>query len=96
MSGIELCQEVRARADLAELPIIILTAMSDPPDKSTLFAELGIREMFSKPFTKVQLLQAVNRCLAKQAVGRRAGAREDAAPGAFPNRDDEPAAAVAL
>ena len=69
MSGLELCQAVRARPALADLPILVLTATSDPADRTATLAALGVREIFSKPFTRVQLLQAIDRCLVQTAAG---------------------------
>jgi putative two-component system response regulator len=55
MSGFEVCRRVRADSDLAEIPIIILTALDDR--KSLLTGlEAGADDFLSKPVDRYELL----------------------------------------
>jgi len=49
MNGMEVCRVIRGNADTAEIPIIMLTAKSDPLDKILGF-EIGADDYITKPF----------------------------------------------
>jgi two-component system, OmpR family, phosphate regulon response regulator PhoB len=64
-SGYEVLQEVRRRPDLADMPIVVLTARSDEADR-VMGLELGADDHVTKPFSPRELVLRV------QAVLRRA------------------------
>jgi DNA-binding response OmpR family regulator len=66
MNGFELCEAVRKSADIADLPIIILTARIQEKDRETALA-LGVRDYLTKPITARQLLVNVRTILAGSA-----------------------------
>jgi adenylate cyclase len=54
MDGIEVCQRLRERSDLAGLPILLLTALNRPEDKAR-GLEAGANDFLSKPFDEIEL-----------------------------------------
>ncbi|OMF62928.1 ATP-binding protein [Paenibacillus sp. FSL R5-0766] len=54
MSGYELTQKVRAQFSMSELPVLLLTARSQPPDIYTGFAS-GANDYVTKPVDAVEL-----------------------------------------
>jgi two-component system, OmpR family, phosphate regulon response regulator PhoB len=64
-SGYEVLQEVRRRPDLADVPIVVLTARRDEADR-VMGLELGADDYVTKPFSPRELVLRV------QAVLRRA------------------------
>lgn len=62
MSGIELCQLLRERFILSELPILMLTARSSPEDIQAGF-QAGINDFLSKPVNAVELRARVRTLL---------------------------------
>jgi two-component system alkaline phosphatase synthesis response regulator PhoP len=73
VSGLEICRAARARASTAALPIIMLTARADEPDRIS-GLELGADDYLGKPFSPNELVARV------RALLRRAQ-RLAAAPG---------------
>jgi DNA-binding response OmpR family regulator len=67
LSGIEICRRLRARPDLAPLPVLMLTAKGDDVDK-IVGLELGADDYVAKPFSPRELMARV------KAVLRRARA----------------------
>jgi two-component system phosphate regulon response regulator PhoB len=66
LSGIELCRRVRRTHGADRLPIIMLTARTEPNDQA--FAKtMGVDYFFTKPFTIGEILARASRLL--QAVG---------------------------
>ena len=62
LSGLELCQKLRANPATSGIPTIMLTARGydlEPADTE----KSGILKMLSKPFSPRQLLQTVNEIL---------------------------------
>ena len=62
LSGLELCQKLRANPATSGIPTIMLTARGydlEPADTE----KSGISKMLSKPFSPRQLLQTVNEIL---------------------------------
>lgn len=68
MNGFEVCQSIRRDPETESLPVIMLTAKSDPVDK-ILGLELGADDYITKPFSVRELVARV------RAVLRRSGAR---------------------
>jgi DNA-binding response OmpR family regulator len=54
MDGFEVCQRLRANPSLAEIPIIMVTALDDP-DSRQRGIEVGADEFLSKPFERAEL-----------------------------------------
>lgn len=54
MNGFDVCEAVRKQYDRAELPVIMLTALSQAEDKVAGFAA-GANDFLSKPFNKQEL-----------------------------------------
>lgn len=54
MDGFEVCQRLRADADMAEIPIIMITALDDR-DSRLRGIEAGVDDFISKPFDVVEL-----------------------------------------
>jgi DNA-binding response OmpR family regulator len=68
MTGIELCQALRAQPATAAVPIILLTAKAEESEVEQGFA-IGVDDYIVKPFSPREMLSRV------QAVLARAGAR---------------------
>jgi len=73
MPGMEVCTRIRGQEATASLPIIMLTAKSDPVDK-ILGLEVGADDYLTKPFHVRELVARV------RAVLRRSERRPDADP----------------
>ena len=58
MSGIELLQRIRRTADLADIPVIILTARAEESDRVR-GLDSGADDYIVKPFNKDCLIQTV-------------------------------------
>lgn len=65
MTGIELCQELRARPAYANCPIVLLTAKGLELELPRLREELGIDATFAKPFSPSAIVKACGEILAK-------------------------------
>jgi DNA-binding response OmpR family regulator len=59
LDGIGVAQAVRADPTLADMPLLLLTARSDPAEHDYACAQ-GFSAVVTKPFTKTELLSAVN------------------------------------
>jgi DNA-binding response OmpR family regulator len=55
MTGLEVCQRLRSRADTAQLPIMVVSAKSNPSDKALGLA-MGADDYVTKPFSPRDLL----------------------------------------
>lgn len=60
MTGIELCQHMRGRDQLAHTPVIMLTAKGLELELPQLQRELGISRVLSKPFSPQGLVDAIH------------------------------------
>lgn len=72
MSGIELCRRIRARTDLADLPIIMTAANSDHRDLARAL-EIGADDFVHKPLNSVELVaraRALLRRVRPAAIGQ--------------------------
>lgn len=69
LDGYRVLLEVRARAETAVIPFIFITALSDRGDWRR-GMEGGADDYITKPFTRKELLQAVNSRLTRQAINQ--------------------------
>jgi len=64
MNGYELCQRVRSVPELANLPIVMLTAKGYEITSEEVAEHWGVLALMTKPFSPKELLLMVERCLA--------------------------------
>ncbi|WP_409345210.1 ATP-binding protein [Paenibacillus sp. MBLB4367] len=70
MSGYEVCQEIRKRYSLLELPVLMVTAAIQPQDKVAAF-QAGANDYLPKPFDREELKARIGSLLAmKESLGR--------------------------
>ncbi len=62
LSGIELCRRIRARAETAQLPVLMLTARGEESDRIRGF-ETGADDYVTKPFSPRELVARVGAVL---------------------------------
>lgn len=67
ISGLQLCRRVRGLWCASSLPILMLTARSDPADRDYAL-RLGVNEYICKPFSFGVLLPRVRRLLESRAL----------------------------
>ena len=67
MDGIEACRRIREAEDMADLPVIMLTAKAQASDIQTGFAT-GATDYVVKPFSPRELLSRVRGTLARAGV----------------------------
>src|SRR5437016_3639042 len=70
MDGYELCRRIRADGSLADLPLILLTALSDPGDVFK-GLECGADNFLTKPYDPDNLVARVEYLLANVHLGNR-------------------------
>lgn len=71
VTGSELCRWMRSRADLADVPVVAITASMDSQDRYMLFQE-GVDDFLTKPFDSFELLLRVrNRLKRAQKTAER-------------------------
>lgn len=58
MDGFEVCQRMKENPRTAKIPVIVLTARGQAPDRIR-GKELGIIDFFTKPFSPTRLLEKV-------------------------------------
>ncbi|MBT9612254.1 MAG: response regulator [Burkholderiales bacterium] len=63
MTGYEVCRQVRGNPEFATLPVIMLTALSQPEER-VMGIEAGATDFISKPFNKKELMARVQASLA--------------------------------
>jgi two-component system phosphate regulon response regulator PhoB len=68
VSGTEICRKIRADEDLADLPVIMLTALSQEVDRVVGF-ELGADDYVAKPFSPRELVLRVKAVLRRRDQG---------------------------
>ncbi|NQX63728.1 ATP-binding protein [Paenibacillus qinlingensis] len=70
MSGYEVCQEIRKRYSLLEMPVLMVTAAIQPQDKVAAL-QAGANDYLSKPFDVEELKARIGSLLAmKESLGR--------------------------
>lgn len=67
MSGLEVCRAIRADAELHDLPVVLLTARSQPEDVSAGYAA-GADSYVTKPFSPHELRDRLAGLLERRAV----------------------------
>lgn len=70
MSGYELCRQIRAHAELADLPILILSARSQEVDRQA-GLQSGATDYLSKPVMAQSLLQRIEEILSRRPTASR-------------------------
>lgn len=79
VSGIEACRRIKAAEHLQDVPIIMITAKTEPQDLEQAFSA-GAMDYMTKPVKKVELLARVRSALAlKQAMDARKAREEELA-----------------
>ena len=68
MDGEELCRQIRQDPHLTNVPIILLSGKGLELNLAQLREELGIHEVFFKPFSPAALVAAVQTCLQQTAA----------------------------
>lgn len=64
LTGYEVCEYVRSRPDLKDVPILIMSARAKPMDRA--FAEeVGATAYLIKPFKRSEFNRAVDACMAR-------------------------------
>ena len=67
LSGFEVCEFMRSRSELRDVPILIMSARAKPMDRA--FAEeVGATAYLVKPFKRSDFSRAVNLCLGADRV----------------------------
>jgi two-component system phosphate regulon response regulator PhoB len=72
LSGTELCRRVRETPDLAQIPILMLTARADEVDRVVGF-EVGADDYVTKPFSPRELVLRVRALLRRRSEPAREG-----------------------
>jgi DNA-binding response OmpR family regulator len=62
LSGLEVCERLRAMAATAEVPVIVLSARTQDEDRERSYA-LGVVAYVTKPFEPAELVEVVRRAL---------------------------------
>ena len=69
MDGFEVCRSLRADADTAEIPVILLTARDDIETKAE-GMELGVSDFIAKPIVRRELAERIHSQLDMLAADR--------------------------
>jgi DNA-binding response OmpR family regulator len=69
MSGFEVCEQIRAHQDLAELPIIFISAKVDQHEIQKCRA-MGVETLIEKPFDFGYLVSKIHALLQESGTGR--------------------------
>ncbi len=76
MDGFTLCREIKGKSNLRDIPVILLTALSDPEDVLK-GLECGADNFVTKPYDENYLLKRIYHLLADSALRRESKARTD-------------------
>ena len=60
LSGCDICRRMRQDPRLAGVPVLMVTAKRLEIESSRIREELGVREVLPKPFSILELVEAVN------------------------------------
>jgi CheY-like chemotaxis protein len=85
MTGADLCRRLRQHRRYHKIPFVLITAYSCDLDIPRLQRELRFVTVVTKPFSPVDLVERVERCLTYahdevEATGTAAASRSDQAP----------------
>ena len=69
MDGWEVFHRIRADETLAEIPVIVVTARAQSIDRVLGLHVARVNDYISKPFTPQDLIESVERVLARKAAG---------------------------
>lgn len=69
VSGIEVCRQLRRRENTRELPILMVTARGEEPDRTHGF-DTGADDYLVKPYSPMELLARVRAILLRASSGR--------------------------
>ena len=61
ISGVDICKEIKADAELKNIPVIVVTALSGDEDKKNIIAESGCDNYIAKPFFPDLFAQTIGR-----------------------------------
>lgn len=67
MNGLEVCRQLRENPETADVPVIMVSARSEPGDK-TVGLNIGADDYIGKPFRSMELLARVNAVLRRRAA----------------------------
>lgn len=70
IDGTEFCKEVRKKESSKDIPILMLTALSDISDKFVAF-ESGADDYLTKPFESLELLLRIKSLIKRNKVGKK-------------------------
>lgn len=68
LNGVDLCRRLRSHDQYKSTPIFMLTAKGLELDLTALKDELGISEVFGKPFSPSMITKYVEQCFVESAV----------------------------
>lgn len=68
MSGVQLCEKLRLLDQYKDTDVIMLTAKSLELDSERIINELGVRDIFSKPFSPTEIVKVVTNIFSQPAV----------------------------
>ena len=89
LSGLEVCRRLRRRGDTAHLPIIMLTARGEEPDRLR-GLDTGADDYIAKPFSPAELIARIRAVLRRVRPGLRRAAAELPRPAHGPRRPPRP------
>lgn len=69
LDGFEVCRELRVRSDIADLPILVLTALDSPEDRLRVF-DIGANDLLVKPINSMEFRARVKLHLENRALFR--------------------------
>lgn len=65
-NGTEVCRHIRANPRHGSMPIVFCTAKALELDAAVLKSELGVREVFYKPFSMVDVIACIDEAIAER------------------------------
>jgi two-component system, cell cycle response regulator DivK len=68
ISGVDICKEIKADAELKNIPVIVVTALSGDEDKKNIIAESGCDNYIAKPFFPDLFAQTIGRYIPIKSI----------------------------
>jgi len=68
ISGVDICKEIKADAELKNIPVIVVTALSSDEDKKNIVAESGCDNYIAKPFFPDLFAQTIGRYIPIKSI----------------------------